>query len=82
MRIRGAYEGAPHMMQAHDVLAVVVGLRRAGIRCWLDGGWGIDALLGEQTRNHDDLDLVIALADAPVVQAALSHLGFATRPQC
>lgn len=29
------------------------------MRVWLDGGWGVDALLGRQTRPHDDMDIVI-----------------------
>jgi len=30
---------------------------RLRIHVWLDGGWAVDALLGEQTRPH--LDIVI-----------------------
>jgi hypothetical protein len=26
---------------------------------WLDGGWGVDALVGEQTREHEDLNLIV-----------------------
>jgi lincosamide nucleotidyltransferase A/C/D/E len=37
---------------------------------------GVDALLGEQTRAHDDLDLVIARDDCPGAQHALHPLGF------
>jgi hypothetical protein len=33
--------------------------RFGGLVVWLDGGWGIDALLGRETRTHADLDLVI-----------------------
>lgn len=54
------------MMRAEDVLAVLDLLDRAGIEVWLDGGWGVDALLCEQTRPHDDLDIVVraeSLAD-------------------
>ncbi|MFM7534474.1 MAG: nucleotidyltransferase domain-containing protein [Acidimicrobiales bacterium] len=35
----------------------------AGLDLWVDGGWAVDALLGEQTRPHADLDLAIARAD-------------------
>ena len=31
----------------------------AGLRCWVAGGWGVDALLGRQTRVHRDLDLAL-----------------------
>ncbi|MFD3519516.1 nucleotidyltransferase domain-containing protein [Streptomyces sp. NPDC058653] len=47
------------MMRAEDVLAVLDLLDRAGVEVWLDGGWGVDALLGEQTRPHEDLDIVV-----------------------
>jgi lincosamide nucleotidyltransferase A/C/D/E len=43
----------------------------------IDGGWGIDALVGRQTREHDDLDLVIASTGADAAVAALVPLGFA-----
>jgi len=36
-----------------------------GIRVWIDGGWGVDALLAEQTRPHEDLDIVIPEGDVP-----------------
>src|SRR5688572_20566338 len=65
------------MMEARSVLDVIATLERAGVRVWLDGGWGVDALVGEQTRDHDDLDCVIALSDAPVARDALAALGFA-----
>jgi lincosamide nucleotidyltransferase A/C/D/E len=42
-----------------DVLDVLDRLDAAGIEWWVDGGWGVDALLGEETRPHDDLDLVV-----------------------
>lgn len=38
-------------------------LGAAGVQAWVAGGWGIDALVGRQTRRHYDLDLVIS--DAP-----------------
>jgi lincosamide nucleotidyltransferase A/C/D/E len=42
----------------------------------VDGGWGVDALAGRQTRLHDDLDLVVD-ADALVsIVTALGSLGF------
>ena len=64
-------------MDARSVLGVIATLERAGVRVWLDGGWGVDALVGEQTRDHDDLDCVIALSDAPIARDALAVLGFA-----
>jgi lincosamide nucleotidyltransferase A/C/D/E len=51
-------------MDPQSLLAVVDLLEADGIGVWLDGGWGVDALLGRQTREHDDLDLVVELAHA------------------
>ncbi len=65
------------MIDAESVLRVVAALVNAGVSVWLDGGWGVDALVGEQTREHDDLDCVIALSDAPAARDALAALGFA-----
>lgn len=65
------------MMRADDVITIMTTLAAAGVDVWLDGGWGVDALLGEQTRAHDDLDLVIALEQASLSQRALTALGFA-----
>jgi lincosamide nucleotidyltransferase A/C/D/E len=36
---------------------------RSGIRIWIDGGWGVDALLGKQSRAHKDLDITIQQQD-------------------
>lgn len=58
-------------MTAARALALLDRLREAGVRAWIDGGWGVDALLGRQTRTHDDLDLVVALADVEAIEAAL-----------
>jgi lincosamide nucleotidyltransferase A/C/D/E len=65
------------MMTVTHVLDVLEGLEHAGVEAWVDGGWGVDALLREQTREHEDLDLVIALADGDPAEEALSALGFA-----
>jgi lincosamide nucleotidyltransferase A/C/D/E len=64
-------------MDVRSLLEVITTLEKAGVRVWLDGGWGIDALVGEQTREHDDLDCVIALSDAEIARDALAVLGFA-----
>ena len=47
-----------------------------GIKVWIDGGWGVDALLGECTREHQDLDIIISWADSAVLTEALLERGF------
>jgi lincosamide nucleotidyltransferase A/C/D/E len=61
-------------MSAEDVVALLALME--GIDVWLDGGWGVDALLGEQTREHDDLDLVVARSDVPSLIEALRQDGY------
>jgi lincosamide nucleotidyltransferase A/C/D/E len=63
-------------MKAQDVVEIVQLLERNDIGVWLDGGWGVDALLEEQTRPHKDLDLVVALSDVPRMRALLAERGF------
>jgi lincosamide nucleotidyltransferase A/C/D/E len=64
-------------MTAGRVLELLAVLRSNGVEATLDGGWGVDALLGRETRAHEDLDLVVALGDVPRIEAALRPLGFA-----
>lgn len=47
-----------------------------GIQIWLTGGWGIDALLEEQTRPHKDLDAIILLDDIVRVRELLRRDGY------
>lgn len=58
------------------VLVVVEALRNADVRFWISGGWGVDALAGERTRTHRDLDLVVADADMHQAEEILSSLGY------
>jgi len=63
-------------MNAEQVLEMLDLLQRAGMVPWVDGGWGVDALLGEQTRQHGDLDLVLPAGAVPAVRSLLVEAGF------
>jgi lincosamide nucleotidyltransferase A/C/D/E len=65
------------MVSADDVIEILDALDAARIVVWIDGGWGIDALLERERRLHDDLDAAVAFEDLPRVDAALAPLGFA-----
>jgi hypothetical protein len=54
-------------MDAATVVALVDLLERRGVDVWLDGGWGVDALLGYQDREHDDLDVVAELRHSQTI---------------
>ncbi|CAM5258858.1 Lincosamide resistance protein [Streptomyces tendae] len=64
------------MMTADDVLSILTVLRRVGVDIWIGGGWGIDALVGKQTRPHRDLDLMHRECQEPAAVAALVDAGF------
>jgi lincosamide nucleotidyltransferase A/C/D/E len=61
-------------LNTHDVLHVLDRLDAAGIDWWIDGGWGVDALLGGETRPHDDLDLVVPRQDLDRLPALFPEL--------
>lgn len=64
-------------MRADDVLSVVECFHRAGVRIYIGGGWGIDALLEEQTRQHADLDISFNAQDEERAIQCLAEMGFA-----
>jgi lincosamide nucleotidyltransferase A/C/D/E len=70
-----------HPMALGDVFEILGALSSAQVRWWLAGGWGVDALLGEQTRRHKDLDLIVEAEDIPAAVKALDALGFRPVPE-
>ena len=64
-------------MGAPDVLAVLDALDAAGIEYRLDGGWGVDALVGSETRPHVDLDVVVDRGELRRAEETLAPLSFA-----
>jgi lincosamide nucleotidyltransferase A/C/D/E len=56
-------------------------LDNLGIPIWLDGGWAVDALLGEQTRHHEDLDIVIEQRHLSRLCEHLRSKGYANVPR-
>ncbi len=63
------------MIAAGDVVEIVSALEAAGLWYRVDGGWGIDVLAGEQTREHDDFDVVVLRADLDRCGEVLAALG-------
>lgn len=64
-------------MEASDVLDPLSALDDENVHYWLDGGWGVDRLLGEQSRPHSDLDLVLPRTELERVVALLASHGWA-----
>jgi ribosomal protein S18 acetylase RimI-like enzyme len=63
-------------MTSDDVAQLLRLLAENRIEVWLDGGWAVDALVGEQTRRHDDVDIVLRDDDVPHVLEILAKDGF------
>src|ERR1700736_3930072 len=59
-----------------DVIDLYTSIENLGVKIWVDGGWGVDALLGEQTRPHKDLDIAIQQKDIPMLHEFLQARGF------
>jgi lincosamide nucleotidyltransferase A/C/D/E len=64
------------MMTGSHVVGIIDVLEQAGVAVWLDGGWAVDALIGEQTREHEDLDVVVALDYVELIKQVLGEKGF------
>jgi lincosamide nucleotidyltransferase A/C/D/E len=69
-------------MELQSAVELVDAFNELGLAFWIDGGWGVDALLGEQTRPHSDLDLAVERRDLPAFAQCLEQLGYvrAARP--
>ncbi|HXM94716.1 MAG TPA: aminoglycoside nucleotidyltransferase [Candidatus Dormibacteraeota bacterium] len=63
-------------MNSADVINLYTALERLGVEIWIDGGWGVDVLLGEQTRPHNDLDIAIEQKDVPILRQFLQTQKF------
>lgn len=68
-------------MRAEDVIEFVQLLEQNHIEVIIDGGWGVDALLGEQTRRHGDLDIAVQHKDAAKIRALLEARGYRDVPR-
>lgn len=68
-------------MSAETVVRLLQLFEQQGIKVVVDGGWGVDALLGEQTRVHADLDIAVAHQDVPTLRALLAARGYKEIPR-
>lgn len=51
-------------------------LRGLPVDWYVAGGWALDLWLGQQTRDHEDLEFAVRPEDAPAVAARLADLSF------
>jgi hypothetical protein len=60
-------------LQPKDIQTFLSG---APFRWWIAGGWALDLFMGEQTRPHFDVDVMIARMDQGAAQKYLSRWDF------
>jgi lincosamide nucleotidyltransferase A/C/D/E len=75
-RLEREVETSDPEMTSDALIELLAWIRRAGIDVWLDGGWGIDALLETQSRPHKDVDLIVALTDSEPLTRLLEEHGY------
>ena len=63
------------------VIELVKLLNLNKIEVIIDGGWAVDALLGEQTRPHEDLDVAVFHKDVPKIRELLEARGYSEVPR-
>lgn len=68
-------------MTADNVIEILQLLNQNHIEVIIDGGWGVDALLGEQTRRHEDLDIAIEHKDVTKIRSLLEARGYQDVPR-
>lgn len=68
-------------MDAEDAVDIIRFLDQHGIEVYVDGGWAVDALLGRQTRIHNDLDIALPEKLVPKLRELLGGRGYQQIPR-
>jgi Aminoglycoside-2''-adenylyltransferase len=63
-------------MTAQSAVIVLDLLERGDVSTWVAGGWGVDALVGRESRPHADLDLLIPVEMTSRARQSLTAAGF------
>ena len=64
------------MMDKDSVIDILKKAKNLRVDVWIDGGWGVDALLGRQTREHDDIDIFVQKKDDKAFNEMLRLNGY------
>jgi lincosamide nucleotidyltransferase A/C/D/E len=68
-------------MTAESAIEIIKLLEQNGIEVYVDGGWGVDALLGRQARKHDDLDIALPHKFVPKLREIFEARGYKDIPR-
>ena len=64
------------MVRESDAVEIILLFRSKGIQIYLDGGWGVDALVGFESRCHNDIDIFIEKQDKECSIKLLKDTGY------
>ena len=67
-------------MRSEDIVEFYWALDQAGVAIWIDGGWAVDAVVGRQTRLHDDLDIAVEAKVVARLRQLLAERGYLQIP--
>lgn len=65
------------MVRIVDACEIIQFALQNGIKVYLDGGWGVDALLCRETRIHNDIDLFVEMKNYHDYIRIIKENGFA-----
>lgn len=65
------------MIAEREAAELCRALTEGSVEYWVVGGWGVDALLRRQTRDHKDLDLLVTADDLARFVQLLEEHGYA-----
>jgi len=65
------------MVNEKDAMEIILYAEENDVDIWLDGGWGVDTLLGEETRGHNDIDLFVGKSNRKVFLEIIKEKDFA-----
>ena len=64
------------MVSITDAKQIIRLATDAEIKVFLDGGWGVDALIGYETRRHNDIDIFVEKKDYNKFIHIIKNNGF------
>jgi lincosamide nucleotidyltransferase A/C/D/E len=67
-------------MKSEEIVELYRALDQTGVAIWIDGGWAVDAVVGRQTRSHNDLDIAVEAKVLPKLQQFLTERGYRPAP--
>ena len=64
------------MVTKKDAERIIGMFEDAGVSIFIDGGWGVDALLGYESREHNDIDIFTEAVNKNNSYEILERNGF------